>query len=1536
MTTYHWNQITPQFITELYLSQNPTGLLQRFDDDLNPILSNGQPVYYRELLVDAVTFMSEGPGRYVDPSQFTGIQKLFTQSLNLQHGLYSIEDLINTGHFNANDFKLYTLGLLIDPDHSDYGARTYISNSQSYTLSSDLTVTVDTYGIHISDMQILPFDDNFDFDSSNPFTEIGNSILEDMVDPGRAGHTVDFIFENKGAVALQTGYETGNITYDSYDYAIDNAKVKYPNSVLALNGFEKAELFEHLYSEIKEVIKTLEATGSILHPKVSIDEYSVLIDTLIGQATAQLSPLVFDLDGDGIETTSLAGNNTVYFDHNHNGFAELSGWVTGGDGLLAVDLNEDGLINSGSELFGDQTSALNGFDVLKQYDSNGDKKITAEDAVWSDLKIWIDANEDGYSQANELNSLDALNITQIDLSYADVNTSTNGNTIKETGSFTINGNTRTVGDVYFAVDEMNTRYNSEYELDGNALLVPTLRGYGTLPDLYIAMSLDNDGTGNLLELVEDFNAQDFATLFSSTTDVSDDVRAILYRWADIESVSPTGRGSYVDGQELAFLEKLTGQPFLQRGAYSDPRTYAGDDLTRAFDIALNKYTALLMAQGAGKELFEGDVGYNGATDSFEGITGLDLTKLGLLETEATGLANTGAREVFWQNVVRMIEYTVGVDNLDSGDENALADAIHDSDASLNLGDIVDSLIETPVIIDVTGTSGADTLSGFSGNDELNGLAGNDILNGNGGNDTLNGGNGNDTLTGGTGGDLLQGGADNDTYVYNVGDGDDVIVDLSGSTDKIQFGAGITISDLSFARMLNDDMVITINTGSSTGEIIVQNQFGSGTIESILFNDTSTFNLTAQHWTLNGTSGNDLLYGVFYGGGANDTIYGDDGHDRIFTEGGNDIIYGDAGNDYIEAGADDDTVYGGDGNDTIYGEGGNDILYGGAGDDIVNGSSGNDIYYFTSGHDIYYESGSGTDAIYLPTGFTSGATVYYKIGYDLKIVLDANNSILIDEQFTAGKNIETLYFYGGTSVTLSGVSYVLQGDETNNNLTGSANADTLYGMGGNDTMDGNGGADYLDGGDGNDTIYGDTGNDTLIGGLGNDTLRGEADNDIMEGGAGDDTILGGAGNDTYIYTSGHDIFTEASSGTDVIKLIAGWDISDLTFMRYDANPSDLVIKFGSGATNSITLNDHFSNVASAFETLEFSDLSTIDLKTRQYETYGTNSGEILNGIVYNGSVDDIFYALGGDDTVWGANGNDIIYGGDGNDILRGEAGNDILYGEEGDDTLEGKDGDDIYVYSGGMDTFYENNSSGSDTVRITGVTTINDISITQSGSHATMVINSGVDEILLNWMHYNTNYNIEKIEFEDGFSTTLMDYSSWTSGTSGNDTITGTGSHNTIIGKAGNDTLDGAGGDDNVHGGAGNDIVKGGSGVDIVHGGVGDDTIYGGDGLDTLYGGSGEDIFVFEAASAFNNIDVIKDFKYSEDDKIDISDLLVGYTSGVSDINDFVSLTESSGNTTLVIDRDGTAGTYNDASIATLTNVSGLIVDHLLANGNLIV
>jgi hypothetical protein len=72
----------------------------------------------------------------------------------------------------------------------------------------------------------------------------------------------------------------------------------------------------------------------------------------------RLDPLILDLNGDGIKTTSVSGG--VCFDSNADGFAEETGWITPGDGLLCMDRNGNGIIDDGKELFGNETILANG------------------------------------------------------------------------------------------------------------------------------------------------------------------------------------------------------------------------------------------------------------------------------------------------------------------------------------------------------------------------------------------------------------------------------------------------------------------------------------------------------------------------------------------------------------------------------------------------------------------------------------------------------------------------------------------------------------------------------------------------------------------------------------------------------------------------------------------------------------------------------------------------------------------------------------------------------------------------------------------------------------------------------------------------------------------------------------------------------------------------------------------------------------------------------------------------------------------------
>jgi hypothetical protein len=163
------------------------------------------------------------------------------------------------------------------------------------------------------------------------------------------------------------------------------------------------------------------------------------------------SPLVLDLMGDGVQPTSPAEG--VRFDL--LGFGALrTAWVKGDDALLALDRNDNGRIDDGTELFGEATGGRpheDGFDALATLDTNHDGKVDSRDAQFENLVLWRDGNSDGVSQRSEVTPLGSAGISS--LGVGGVHTPTvdsHGNDLSLRGAFTrADGSSGLMVDVFF-------------------------------------------------------------------------------------------------------------------------------------------------------------------------------------------------------------------------------------------------------------------------------------------------------------------------------------------------------------------------------------------------------------------------------------------------------------------------------------------------------------------------------------------------------------------------------------------------------------------------------------------------------------------------------------------------------------------------------------------------------------------------------------------------------------------------------------------------------------------------------------------------------------------------------------------------------------------------------------------------------------------------------------------------------------------------------------------------------------------------------
>lgn len=207
---------------------------------------------------------------------------------------------------------------------------------------------------------------------------------------------------------------------------------------------------------------------------------AVVLNGLAAMTTVNtfVDPLLLDLSGKGVGLTGI--EDGVLFDIDNSGSLRRTGWADRLTGMLVHD-NGTGQVSNVSQLFSEyyggkagsdgnsgETPFKDGFAALASVDANADGVINVEDAIWAQLKVWVDGNHDGLADAGELRALQEHGISQIRLGQVEpVGEVRQGNEVISRGAFTVNGEDREVLAVRFLADTVGNRIEAQ---EGGTLL----------------------------------------------------------------------------------------------------------------------------------------------------------------------------------------------------------------------------------------------------------------------------------------------------------------------------------------------------------------------------------------------------------------------------------------------------------------------------------------------------------------------------------------------------------------------------------------------------------------------------------------------------------------------------------------------------------------------------------------------------------------------------------------------------------------------------------------------------------------------------------------------------------------------------------------------------------------------------------------------------------------------------------------------------------------------------------------------------------
>ncbi|MCU4504630.1 type I secretion C-terminal target domain-containing protein [Acinetobacter sp. WU_MDCI_Abxe161] len=437
------------------------------------------------------------------------------------------------------------------------------------------------------------------------------------------------------------------------------------------------------------------------------------------------------------------------------------------------------------------------------------------------------------------------------------------------------------------------------------------------------------------------------------------------------------------------------------------------------------------------------------------------------------------------------------------------------------------------------------------------------------------------------------------------------------------------------------------------------------------------------------------------------------------------------------------------------------------------------------------------------------------------------------------------------------------------------------------------------------IKGSTGNDYLYGGSGDDTLISNTGSDHLYGGSGNDTLIYG-GNSANVYTgligeTGNDtyIVDKALLGSlSYVHILDNNNEQNILYLK-SVSADEIILKQAS-ADRVITFNDSTASIhfgEGQLSSIIFDDGTVWDKAQIEANIIGKLLGTEADDRLQADANYSVIYGLEGNDTIQGGVQNDYLYGSSGDDTLISNTGSDHLYGGSGNDTL---------IYGGNSANVYTGliGEAGNDTYIV-------DKALLGSLSYVHILDNNNEQNIL-----YLKSVSADEIILKQASADRVITFNDSTASIH-----FGEGQLSSIVFDDGT-VWDKAQIEQYIA-----KTVLGTTGNDVIETSIANQTF-------SYILGDGADTVVFNILDNTDNLggnvkSEWTDFNLVEDDKIDLSQLLINESGN---LQDYISVKDTEAGLIISVDRDGASqSTYHSQELILLTDKHDTLENLIVSN-----